>query len=218
LRAKLEFDLGVSLDGVPLAKLNPVALYHGIRIHTPVSLDVPNPTGKPVEGVSMHGFKSKFLTMFYKEIESKFYDKAGLESLYALKLKSFQPKDAENPKQGLETVSSKAKAEDRLIKGENIAQHTTIIVNHPMIESAKVEEVSNGKETTFNLSLTLTDEGANRLWKYSAEHNDRIIVVCRNVPIAAASVGTQLSSKELVIKQIADRTLVEDAISLLKSR
>jgi hypothetical protein len=79
-------------------------------------------------------------------------------------------------------------------------------------------EQSDGKVTTYDLKLKLSSEGKNRLWKFSSEGGTQILVISKGVAIAAATIGTQLNSEELAIKQIADRRLVEEAVNLVHSK
>jgi hypothetical protein len=219
LKAKLENDLGIGLDGKLRTKLNRIAFYHGIRLQVPVTFDVPNASGKPVTGFNIMPFKSKAMSTLYKELESKFLDAEALDRYYADFVKKNEGVSKEDPSSLIKDIFEKGEAGEGYAKALNILKHSIVITNLKMVEKASFEEVKSEKETSYDLKIQLTDEGAARLWKFSAEHpNTKIIVVSKKIPIAAATVGTQLNSKELVIKQIADRTLIREAVELVNSR
>lgn len=219
LKAKLESDLGVGLDGKLPQKLNRTAFYHGIRLQVPVTFDIPNASGKPVKGFNTVPIKSRAMSTLYKELESKFLDAEALDRFYAEFLAKNGGTSKETPVELIQSLLKKGEGSEGYVKALNILKNSLIITNLKMIERASVEEVKNEKETSYDLTIHLTDEGAARLWKYSSEHpNTKIILVSKKVPIAAASIGSQLNSKELVIKQIADKTLVQEAVDLVKAR
>ncbi len=218
LKAKLENDLNVSLDGTLPLKLNRTAFYHGIRLQVPVTFDVPNASGKPVQGFNTVPIKSRAMSTLYKELESKFLDDAALDRFYAEFVAKSDGKSQEDPATLIKSLLGQGQRGDGYTKALNILKNSLIITNRKMVESASVAEVATDKEKSYDLSIQLTDEGAQRLWKFSSEHpNTKIIVVSKRVPIAAATIGTQLNSKELVIKQIADKTLVQEAVDLVKT-
>jgi hypothetical protein len=219
LKAKLENDLGVGLDGKLPTKLNRIAFYNGIRLQVPVTFDIPNASGKPVKGFNTVPLKSKAMSTLYKELESKFLDAEALDRFYADFVAKNEGSSKERPADLIKSLLSQGERGEGYAKSLNILKHSTVITNLKMIENASVEEVKTEKETSYDLTLQLTEEGAARVWKFSSEHpNTKIIVVSKKVPIAAATIGSQLNSKELVIKQIADKTLVQEAVDLVKSR
>ncbi|MEI7576432.1 MAG: hypothetical protein WCK51_06030 [Armatimonadota bacterium] len=219
LKAKLENDLGVGIDGKLPSKLNRIAFYNGIRLQVPVTFDVPNASGKPVIGFNTVPVKSKAMSTLYKELESKFLDPQALDRFYQEFVAKNDGISKEKPAELIDNLLKQGERGEGYAKALNILKHSLVITNLKMIEKASVEEVKTEKETSYDLKLQLSEEGAARLWKYSSEHpNTKIIVVSKSVPIAAATVGSQLNSKELVIKQIADKTLVQEAVDLVKTR
>ena len=219
LQKKLEADINATLDGEPMPALNTTAFYSGIRIECPVQLDIENASQKPLEGVSIKTYKTRFVTELYKKLESTFYDAKGLQDRYNLFIKEKGDAINESPRKNLSALLKSAQTETRYQKAMRVASNTKVIVGQPMVESASWSEEGADKDKTYTLKLKLTEEGANRLWKYSTEHpSDKIIVISKSVAIAAANVGTALNSRELVIKQIADRALVEEAVGLVESR
>jgi hypothetical protein len=157
------------------------------------------------------------MSQFYKDMQTKFYDKAQLQTYYTSYLKDSKP-EPQDLGDSTKKVFTRAEGSEELFKAQWIAAHALILVNQPMVESVAMEEQNDGGAKTYDLKIRLNAEGKNRLWKFSAEGGTQILVVSKGVAIAAATIGTQLNSKELVIKQIADKSLVEEAVSLIQSK
>lgn len=217
LKAKFENDINMSLDGTPKPTLNRVSFFDGIRIKIPISMAVPNAKGPTIEAFDVVNFKPRFMSRFYKSMREKFYDKAQLQDYYASFLKD-EGGDKEKIVETLKSVFARSQSSEELGKVKHIAENTKILASQSMISSAEMVRDSDGKDVTYDLKLHLTPEGKNRLWKFSSEGGTRIILVSKGVAIASATIGTQLNSEELVIKQIADPTLLEEAVSLIRPK
>jgi hypothetical protein len=217
LKGKLERDLNVTLDGKPLPILNLVAYFYGIRIKTPITVKVPNAKGAAINSFDIVSFKTRAMTQFYKEMQARFVDKKQLQQFYDSFLKD-NPSSIQDIAETIKAVCARSVASAELQKVEHIGSHSTILVNQSMINSVDMVEQSDGKVTTYDLKLKLSSEGKNRLWKFSSEGGTQILVISKGVAIAAATIGTQLNSEELAIKQIADRRLVEEAVNLVHSK
>ncbi len=217
LKAKLEHDLCVSLDGKPNPIINRLSFFYGIRVKVPITLKVPNALGAEIKTTNIVNFKPRFMTQFYKSMQEKFYSKEELQTYYTSYLKEEKP-EPQNLAETLDKVFKRAEGSEELAKAERIASNSTILVNQPMIEGVSMQEQTDGKVITYDLKIRLTPDGKNRLWKFSSEGGTQILVISKGVAIAAAIIGTQLNSQELVIKQIADKRLVEEAVSLVKPK
>ena len=217
LQKKLEADLCMSMDGKPNPTINRITFFYGIRMKIPITVKVPNAVGSEIKTVDIVSFKPRFMSQFYKNMQTKFYDKAQLQTYYSSFLRDDKP-ESQMVVDAVRRIFSRTERSDELAKVTHIASNSTILVNQPMIESVSMQPQSDGKVTTYDLKIRLTPEGKNRLWKFSSEGGTQILVVSKGVAIAAATIGTQLNSEELVIKQIADRRLVEEAVSLIHSK
>jgi hypothetical protein len=217
LRPKLEHDLCVNHDGMPSPTLNRITFFYGIRVKVGIKLNVANAKGSSIDTSDIVSFKPRLMSQFYKSMQDKFYDKSQLQTYYSSYLKDEKP-EAQDLKDTFTKMFSRIEHSQELAKAEHIASNSTILVNQPMIENVSMEEQSDGKVTTYDLKIRLTPEGKDRLWKFSTEGGTQILVVSKGVAFAAAVIGTQLNSQELVIKQIADRRLVEEAVNLIKSK
>ena len=217
LRTKLEHDIGVSMDGKPNPILNRLAFFYGIRIKVPITLVAPNAKGESIRTSDVITFKPKLLNRFYKQMQTKFYNKAQLQDFYASYLRDDSP-EAQDIGATLKSIFVGTEGSPELRKAEQIAKYSTILVNQSMIEDVSMETEADGKVTTYDLKIRLNTEGRNRLLKFSSEGGTQILVISKGVAIAAATIGTQLNSKELVIKQIADQVLLEEAVGLIHKK
>jgi hypothetical protein len=217
LKAKLEKDTNATIDGTPLSDLNLISFYDGIRIKIPVTVNVKNAKGSTLQGFDIVTFRPHFMVRFYKSMQEKFYDRASLGMFY----KQFiNGKTKEEAKASLDTSLRKliedAAGSDELGKLNLIGRECVILANRSMIKSGEMKKVVEGGEETYDLKLVMQGDGPPRLWKFSAEGGKRLLVVSQFVPIASATIGTQLSGEELVIKQITDKNLVSQAVETLR--
>ena len=217
LQKKLEIDLCMSMDGEPNPTINRITFFYGIRIKIPIIVKVPNALGTQIKTFDIVSFKPRFMSQFYKIMQTKFYDKAQLQTFYGSFLSHDKP-ESQKVADAVRKIFSRTEDSEELGKVTHIAANSTILVNQSMIEAVSMEPQTDGKVTTYDLKIKLTPEGKNRLWKFSSEGGTQILVISKGVAIAAATIGTQLNSEELVIKQIADRSLVEEAVSLIHSK
>ena len=216
LRSKLDHDLNVTPDGNPDPKINQLCFFYGIRIKVGVTLKVPNAKGQDIKTSDIVNFKPRFMSQFYKSMETKFLDRTQLQTYYSSFLKEDKPDRLDIP-EVLNRVFQRVENSDQLKKAQTIASNALILVNQSMVENVAMEESTDGKVTTYDLKIRLTPEGKNRLWKFSEDGGTQLLVISKGVAIAAATIGTKLNSQELVIKQIADRRLVEEAVKLVLS-
>ncbi|MBI1334990.1 MAG: hypothetical protein JST12_05100 [Armatimonadetes bacterium] len=218
LKPKLENDINMSVDGKPGQILNRVAFFDGIRIKIPISISVPNAKGNVIQTSDIVVFKPRFITEFYKTMREKFYDKNQLQNYYTAYLKQHVDDKNENIGETFQAVFHKSETSEELAKVQRIASNTKVLVSQSMISEVKMAEDTEGKDPTYDLTIRLTPEGRNRLWKYSVESGHRVIVVSKGVAIASATIGTSLNSEELVIKQIPDKGLVEEAVNIIQKK
>ena len=217
MREKLEHDLGVTMDGQLNPVINRLAYFYGIRVKVPITLHVPNAKGEKIDTFDIVSFKPKVMSRFYKQMQTKFYDKAQLQTYYTSFLRDEKP-EIQDIGDTLKKIFAGVEGSDELKKAENIARYSTILVNQPMIEKVSMESQTDGRVVTYDLKIGLNAEGKGRLLKFSSEGGKQILVVSKGVALAAAIIGTQLNSQELVIKQIANKRLLEDAVSLFQSK
>lgn len=214
-RAKLEKDLNCKLDGTPLPDLNLKAYFDGIAVHVPITLQLAHAKGTTLVGTDVVVFRPRFMLQFYKNMETKFYDKAKLQTYYKNFLKDYK-EPFRSVEESLIPTLKRVSESDEMKQIKRIAENTVILANDSMITGAEMITNTSTSDVTYDLKIFLTKEAKDRLWKFSSEGGERILVVADGVPIAAASIGTELASQELLIRQISDKTLLEDAVKLVR--
>jgi hypothetical protein len=216
LKSRLENDLSTKVDGTPIRPLNLNAFYNGIAIKIPIELKVPNAKGATIKGFDIVSFRPRFMIAFYKSMREKFFDKQSIQNFYNQFLLQDQNAVYPSLKTLISGVKSSALNSEQKLKIEQIAGVSTILINRSNIVSAEMMEDKSGKEPTYDMKLRLDASGQKRLWKFSSGGGEKLLVISKGVPIASATLGSELNGEELVIKQIAERKLVVEAIETLQ--
>jgi hypothetical protein len=223
LTPKLERDTNSKLDGMPLSDLNLVAFYDGIRVKVPVTVAAKTAKGASLNGFDIITYRPSFMVEFYKSMQNRYFDKSSLQLFYKQFIDQKKAKGKMNElATHLARVIQEVPKSNELLKLNRIASRCVILANKSMVKSGelqeeKPEEGSKSKDGSYNLKLMLQGDGPARLWRFSAEGGKSMLVVSDSVPIASATIDSQLGSEELVIKQIADKNLVMQAVEVLRS-
>ena len=230
LRNKLENDLNAKIDGTPLKSLNLRSFYNGIIIDKPVYVEVlENGQPRKVQGRVQEPYKPRFIAELNKEVENVNIDEAGLAGRYANKIGPIlrgepSPKGStyvENIQKTITGLLSKDNSARLEESPNNLLRHAHVIVNSSMITSAESIPGEGAQAGKWTLKIRLNEEGRKRLWKFSAEPNrigSPLLFIVNNVPIAAPQIQHELSQGELVITQLEDEGLVEDATNLINKK
>lgn len=218
LKKKLEFDLNSDLNGTPLPTINISSFQLGIQVSVPVKLQVPNLKGSMVQGQKLIPFRVKSMLEFSKRMEQKFYDKASIQPEYAGFLAEYKAKGdkPEDIKSTIDSIEKRATSSTELKKVERITRNSKVIANKSMVQSAEFEKVVHNGNTSYTLKLKLNDQAVQRLWKFSSEGGERLLVVAKGVPIAAAKISSALNTSEVEINQVADERLVQSVIEIFR--
>jgi hypothetical protein len=222
LKAKLEHDLNVRLDGTPIVPLNRNSLENGIFIVAPVELTV-NINGKQtvVKGETMEPYKPTLI----KTVESRYKDKprvddAMIAGYYAdeARLALSSPSKRENVGESIRRLYSKETMEKRLEVPRHMLANATVVVNENFITNASYRSYKGNDGKPLNdLTVNLTDEGRKRLWKFSLNRvGDQILLIADDVAIAAPRIEHELALSELTVTQMPDEVLVRDAVESIK--
>jgi len=221
LKAKLESDLNVHLDGSPLDHVRPSAIEDGIVIDAPVRVTVNlGGTRKEVVGHVFEGFKPRLV----KAVESRYADKnytpqmqAGYYADEAQKIIA-QPKLRENVSETLLDRVSEKTSKERAAPVERILKSATVVINDSQIlkASERTYDTSDGQRS--DLTIDLNEEGRRRLWKYSIDKvHTQLLLIANNVAIEAPKINHVLSEDQLTITQMRDKTLVDDAVNMINT-
>lgn len=224
LKAKLESQLNMTLDGVPLPQLSKDALFDGIWIRTPVTMEVTIAQEKrTLTGFIQRPYRPSLLRALEEKTREKFDLTDALLAGYYRELA--QPIwDGEAPnesiRQHLESRIDTDHLGDLTAAPQRIIQDSEFVINEEHIESVSYSSYAGGRGATLHdLKLKLTEEGRIRLWQYSRKPGgmgSQLLFVVDGIPIAAPRVTTDLSGREVTIRQLPDEGLVKDAISLIE--
>lgn len=225
LKDKLERDLNVHLDGTPVVPLNRNSLENGIFIHTPVELTL-DIGGKRtvVRGETVGPYKPSLI----RATEAHYQDKANVDNAmiagyYAEEAKNAleNPTRRENVAKALETIVSKTTMENNLAAPRRILENATVVLNESFVKDASYRSYpSNNGKTLCDLTVTLTDEGRRRLWKYTAGKDRvgrQILLVADDVAISAPRIEHELPLNEFTVTQMQDESLVKEAVATIKA-
>ncbi|KXK16253.1 MAG: hypothetical protein QY327_06565 [Fimbriimonadaceae bacterium] len=224
LKAKLESDLNIQLDGTPLGVVRTEALEQGIVIELPITVEAKvEGRVKKLVGTLPIPFQTRFArTVFdrykekpeitsaivlgaYREEAQKLLDNPELREDIGGHLKSLL--DEENLKRYAEIP-------------ESLLNSVTVVVNSDLIDSAGYSERRdrNGKPI-YTMELNLNGEGRTRLWQYSRDNlGSQLLLVWDGIAIAAPRISHELVLSQVTISQLTDLTLVQDACEAINQR
>ena len=218
LKTKLEEDLNTHLDGTPLPEFRPKTFQTGIVIHVPVTMDVTTTDGpKEVTGDLLMPFQ----TTLMRALEARVKDEANLDEhklsgFYAEVGKSYidQPTRRQKVGDGLKQLLSKTNIDSLTQLPQTVLDSVQVLVTDSMMTHASYTREDTTKGTLYNINIDMTDEGRKRLWKYSKDHlNDQLLLVDQGVAVAALKVGTELAQSNVVIQNMPDENIVQNAVN-----
>lgn len=224
LRAKLEKDLNVHLDGTPLKEFYPRNFQRGIVILLPASLSVPTAQGRRViTGQVQFPFES----LLMKALEERVQDIANLtdQSLagyYGEVSQTFlkDPMKRENLAEVLDNAISERHTQQLTALPQKMMESIEILANESLITHASYSPEDTPKGKVFNMNVDLVPEGRDRLWKYStgaSKVGSQLLLVVNGVAIAAPKIGTELAQTNLTISNLPDESLVREAVDGINS-
>lgn len=220
LRAKLERDLNVSLDGTPLPELRISSLEDGIVIKAPVPVKVQvGSQQKTLTATVLQPYKPKLM----RDVEFQYEKKAQADKTMMLgyyvelsKAVLANPKTKENVAETLKDMLSPQSLATLAVGPEHVLQGATVVINDSMITDASYSTYQTTSGKSHDLSIHLTGEGSDRLWKYSkGKVGTQLLLVADGIAIAAPRIRYELSERSLVITQMPDETLVKEAVDMI---
>lgn len=223
LKKKLEHDLHVGLDGTPPDQINMDALLNGIVLDYPVKVKF-TVGGKPHEMVArvQEHFQAQFAQGVWAAIEAKFNPpKEEIIGLY--RERALGILEGKVPRQDLVAAIKGRYAPARLLalakNPEFILSRATVLLNESFIEGAtsQTHESKDGQILT-DIEVKLTDEGRDRLWKYSFDNKGfHLLLVVDGIAIAAPRISTELPGKSVSITQLPNEAIAADAVDLINT-
>ena len=224
LKAQLEKDLNVHLDGTPLAEIRPQSLQNGIVLICKVPIDV------KVAGVTktMNGeIKIPYVPRFVRDVVKLYQDdfnpsRAVIAGNYGLTAQALaeKPSDREDVAKSLRTrIDPKSLNSLYADAPSRILANANVVLNESLIEDCSYKAVAgpNGKKL-YTIVMNMTDEGRKRLWQFSCRNKGtQLLVVVDGVAIAAPRIRSELAQSEISITQLPDEGLVQDTVELINS-
>lgn len=223
MKAKLERDLHVSLDGAPPDEIRLQTLLNGIVINYPVSVKV-TVDGKPQELVCRveEPFQSQFAQGVWAKIEARFNPTReqiiGIYREQALPLIK-QPETRQDIVTAIRGRYTPERLRGLAEKPQRILSSATVLLNEDFIKGASARTYpGKDEEVLTDISVDLTEEGRMRLWKYSFDNKGfQLMLVVDGVAISAPRISTELAGGTVVITRLPNETLAADAVELMNT-
>lgn len=221
LRAKLESDLHISLDGTPPDSVrlrvlnNPIVLDYPVEVEVQVGDEI-----KKLVGRVREPFQSQMAQAVWGKIQERFNPRAEeIAGIYEEVARPYV--NGTTPKQDIEAAiksrlhpnNAKYLAE----KPQRILTSAFVLLNEEFITGASIrkEKRTNG-EVVSDVTVRLTNEGRMRLWKYSFDNKGfQLLLIVDGVAVAAPRISTELAQNEVTITQVPNEDLAQDAVDLM---
>ncbi|MFZ4508436.1 MAG: SecDF P1 head subdomain-containing protein [Fimbriimonas sp.] len=222
LRAKLESDLNVKLDGTPLTKLRISSLENGIIVDFPVTVMV-NMRGVLTEVVGrvQKPFKPQLIRFAEKRYLDKNVDETQILGYYSEEARVVldDPSKREDVAKVLTAMISPERARELAKSPEQVLKSAKIILTDEQVTSASYRTYSTPTGRLHDLTINLTDEGRRRLWQYSKKRiGTQLLLIADGVAIAAPRIQQELAQGNLTITQMRDEVLLRDATDMLNKK
>jgi hypothetical protein len=224
LRARLEADLGIGLDGTPRSEVTISALESGIVLRVPVTVHVgAGETSRTMTATVLRPFQPGLLALVRSQYERRpAVDNELIANLYkaeALRVLAdpgLRENVAESLRQMIDPQRSQAFARDP----ERVLASAKVVLNERHIRSAGYHMVENPNgRPTYSLTMGLTDEGRLRLWKQSRDQRGfMLMLVVDGVAIAAPRITHELVQSHVTMSKLPDERLVRDAVRIMLQR
>ncbi len=220
LKDKLIKDLNVQLDGTPLPELRMRSLEDGIVLKLPVPIHVSvNGGSKTMYATVLRPYKPRLM----QAVEQRYEDKAVVDTqmrvgYYIEESKKLlaSPKDREIVSDTLKGMLDKREVEKLAVAPEHVLSSVQVVVNDSMINAAQYRPYDTPSGKMYDLTVDLTNEGSDRLWRYSKDRvGTQLLLIAGGMAIAAPRIGEELAQRSLEVKQLPDEGLVRDAVDLI---
>ena len=111
------------------------------------------------------------------------------------------------------------RAADLAAKPQRVLENAAVILNDDQIISASAKTYKANKRELTDITINLTDEGRDRLWKYSHDRQGfQLLLVVDGIAIAAPRISHELSQRDVTISQLPDASLAEEAVDLMNKK
>ncbi|MCB0824843.1 MAG: hypothetical protein KDC26_01525 [Armatimonadetes bacterium] len=217
LKAKLEEDLLMKLDGTPFDRISMTALMNGIVIELPIPMEI-NVGGKvkSVTGTVKIPFKTRLMDAFEKLAS----EKATLGQDFII---GNYEQLAQSILEGTSNKEDLGKAISKLISDTQIdryrqapaqlLQSAEVLITDEHLRGCEISSYQDDRGNTItDMSIRVNDEGRKRLWKHSRDTKGfSLMLIVDGVAIAAPEVVSQLGGSEVKISRLMEQRLAEEA-------
>lgn len=224
LRAKLERDINVRLDGSPISQITRKALFDGIMIDSPVSVKVQvGDQVQVLEARIQEVYRPRLMRDLYEVLKTKpDLEDETIRGYYEIEAKKLE-QDAslkEDVSRSLSARIEPSRLQEFAVKPEHLLMNAKVILTDAQLMGAHYRNyVANGEKLN-DLDIELTGEGQERLWKYSyGKEGFQLLLIVDGVAVAAPKIRHTLNSRVVSILQVPEEKLVQrtaDIISQLK--
>lgn len=224
LKAKLEKDLSVDLEGNPMPSTSGKSIENGIGIRLPVPIKLEG-QGKATTMVGriVLEYRPTFTSAVWNHLKDKFDQGpntiAGYWSEELAKLRE-KPETREDVRQSLVSQISPGRAARYAEAPQKVLANAQIAVTGAQMTSATYQEREmQNRERQFDLTIDLNDEGRKRLWQFSKRRiGHQLLLVMDGIAIAAPRVEHELAQGEVTINRLHDEELVKEVVELINSK
>lgn len=224
LASKLQEDLNMQLDGSPLDQIRMRSVRNGIVISSrvPITFNVEGKERTLFAEIRMP-YRPRFIVDLEKRYQERFDQTAEKVKGYYLELAAEQEETAaakEDIAQSLRSRIDIAALERRFVPDAlNVLKSSTVLLNETFINRASFSEQPGPEgKPVYDIAIDVNEEGRQRLWQFSRKHQGvQLLLVVDGIAIAAPRVRGELTLPQVTIKQVPDRSLVEDAVELINS-
>jgi hypothetical protein len=224
LRRKLERDLLMTLDGRPLEEFTVASIQSGIVLEIPVPVRVPvGEKFRVVTAKVREPFRTEFATRVETRIAEKFNPpKETLAGIYRDEATQIARRASETGQWPDVVGMLRSRYSPSRVAGltkipERLLEMVDVIVSDDHLTGATFRSYDGpNRRKLSDVTLTVTDEGRMRLWKYSNRHPGfQLLLTVDGVAIAAPRIKTELMGREVTLTRIPSEVLVSDAVDLI---
>jgi hypothetical protein len=226
LTDKLEHDMNVKLDGTPTDYITRNGLYKGIVLRIPVPVKVRvGATDTVLTGHVLMPYRASFT----KRVEKALQEKGGLSPSDEM-IKGYYLEEVTNLKDkpgNREKISDVLKqnissdtVQEYAEAAERVLAHSQVVLNDSHVDGSTMDQFEGPRgKPIYNLNLSLTEEGRERLWQYS-RHNvgNQLLLICNGIAIAAPTIRHELAQSTITVTQMSDPGLVQEAMDVINSK
>ncbi len=225
LADRLVKNLNVTLEGKPLSSFTLDAIESGIVVEIEVPLKV-NVDGK--DKVLLARVLKPFRSSFAMNVSKQFSalppnaNEDQLRGIYAAEASRVgsEPGSLQDIPTSLRRLYAPGVIESYRLEPEILLSGTKVIVTDSHILNATSRLDTSTKDQDFYaITFTLNEEGRDRMWKYSHDHQGfQLLLSVNGIGVAAPRIAHDMWSREVTINRIPEKSLVDETVTLAQRK